>query len=83
MGGSGIMASPDADYEARVELWRARLAPWLHPVLDRHHRNLSAIVASLEAAGHPPDRIAACVRDLLASYEADLTRALCDPGPAR
>ena len=70
-------------FEEHLEPWRAQLTPRLQPVLDRHHQSLVALVQSLEQAGHGPDLIRSCVRDLLASYEADLTSALAYEGVAQ
>lgn len=66
-----------------ADAWKVQVAPRLLPVLERHHRNLAALVVSLEAAGHPEPMIVACVRDLLATHEADLMQALAAPGPPR
>ena len=56
--------------------WFARMEPRLRPVLERHHGNLVALCGSLEEAGHAPDVIRSCIRDLLASYEAELAQSL-------
>lgn len=73
------MSSLHDGIDAQLGAWRSRLTWRLHPVLDRHHRNLAALAVSLEAAGHAPEVVAACVRDLLDAYEADLLQALAAP----
>ena len=73
-------ASLVSELEEYLGPWRARLAPQLSPVLERHHQNLMALVHSLERAGHGPNVIRSSLRALLASYEADLTAALQNGG---
>ena len=69
-------SSPAPDIEARLAPWRGRISPRLHPALDRHHQNLVALCGALAEVGHPPDVVRTCLRDLLASYEAELIHVL-------
>lgn len=77
---SQVTALIESELEEHLDPWRSRLTSRLQPVLERHHQSLIALVQSLEQAGHGPDLIRSCVRDLLASYEADLTSALSYEG---
>lgn len=75
-------AAITSELEDHLGSWKSRLAPRLQPVLERHHQSLLALVQSLEQAGHGPEVIRSCLRDLLASYEADLSAALAPGGTA-
>lgn len=73
------VAAMASELEEHLSPWRSRLSPRLQPVFERHHQSLLALVQSLEQAGHNPEVIRSCLRDLLTSYEADLSMALA-PG---
>jgi predicted component of type VI protein secretion system len=62
--------------QQRLDAWSGRLPAGLRPALERHAQNLVALAQSLEAAGQSPDVIRGCLRDLLASYEAELVDVL-------
>ena len=79
---SDVPDSPVADeVQERLGAWGAHVPAELRPALDRHAQNLVALTRSLEAAGRSPEVIRACLRDLLASYEAELMAALASTRP--
>ena len=85
MSTSPLPALPSSlppELDRPLDPWLARMEPRLRPVLERHHGNLVALCRSLERAGHPSDVIRACIRDLLASYEAELAHSLLQEEPA-
>ncbi|SFS11867.1 hypothetical protein [Sphingomonas jatrophae] len=53
-----------------------RLPPNLQASVDRHSRHLAELAANLRAAGIGEDVIDASVRDLVGSYQAELTAAM-------
>lgn len=79
---SQVTAAVASELEEHLGPWRSKLPPQLQPVLDRHEQSLVTLVQSLEQAGHGPDVIRSCLRDLLASYKADLIAALAYEGTA-
>lgn len=78
---SALPAPLPLDLAEAIDPWFARVEPRLRPVLQRHNQSLVALCRSLEQAGHPPDVIRSCIRDLLASYEADLAQFLLEEEP--
>jgi hypothetical protein len=73
---SGPPSSVPPELARSIDPWLARMEPRLRPVLERHHSNLVTLCRSLEQAGHGPDVIRSCIRDLVASYEAELAQSL-------